>query len=71
MNFVRLFHDRVTFEVDRGVSTAIRFVCLVFVGSGEEPLIHPYVGENGGRFKFFRGFFVGCYACCLCEFSYK
>ena len=41
MNFVRLFHDRVTFEVDRGVSTTIRFVCLVFVGSGEEPLIHP------------------------------
>ena len=41
MNFFRLFHDRVTFHVDRGVSTAIRFVCLVVVGSGEEPLIHP------------------------------
>ena len=43
MNFVRLSHDRVTFDVDRSVSTAIRFVCLqvVVVGSGEELLIHP------------------------------
>ena len=41
MNFVPLSHDRVTFDVDRSVSTAIRFVCLVVVGSGEELLIHP------------------------------
>ena len=41
MNFVPLSHYRVTFDVDRSVSTAIRFVCLVVVGSGEELLIHP------------------------------
>ena len=54
MNFVRLSHDRVTFDVDRSVSTAIRFVCLVVVGSGEELLIHPLC-KNGSRFKFLRG----------------